>query len=205
MNKTRVDDMLIEMIKPKIEEIEKKFSNQEALTQDDINTLLLKSQYNHINHLDDKLNETVGYVKNLEFKFNKLEDKFDYLDKKLNADVKASEDRVNLNMKSLEDRLTTKMDNLEEKLTTDMKNLEKKLTTDMKNLEEKLTTDMKNLEEKLTSDMKSLEDRLIHKMSNLEIHLDSTIQKALNKNMLLQIAIIGFFFTLIKIIDLFKG
>ena len=73
MNKTKVDDMLIEMIRPKIEEIESKFSNNQPLTQDDINTLLLKSQYNHINHLDQKLNETVESVKNLEHKFETLE------------------------------------------------------------------------------------------------------------------------------------
>ena len=88
---------------------------------DDINTLLLKSQYNHINHLYDKLNETVEAVKNLEFKFSKLEDK-------------------------------------------------------------------------VSSDIK-----------NLEINLEASIQKALNKNMLALIGIIGFFFTLMKIIDLFKG
>jgi DNA repair exonuclease SbcCD ATPase subunit len=57
MYKTRVDDMLIEMISPKVKEIEEKFSRGEGLTQEDIHTLLLKSQYNHINHLDKKLDE----------------------------------------------------------------------------------------------------------------------------------------------------
>ena len=60
MDKTRVDDMLIEMITPKVKEIEKKFSSGDGLTQEDINTLLLKSQYNHINHLDAKLDEVVA-------------------------------------------------------------------------------------------------------------------------------------------------
>lgn len=72
MDKTRVDDMLIEMINPKIKEIEEKFSNGTGLTQDDINTLLLKSQYNHINHLDTKLNEVTASVKELEGKFELL-------------------------------------------------------------------------------------------------------------------------------------
>ena len=75
MTKTRVDDMLIEMITPKIKEIGEKFSRGEGLTQEDIHTLLLKSQYNHINHLDDKLNETVASVKALENKFVALEEK----------------------------------------------------------------------------------------------------------------------------------
>jgi len=73
MKKTNIDEMLIEMITPKIEEIERKFTSNQSLTQDDINTLLLKSQFNHINHLDQKLNETVEAVKQLEHKFVILE------------------------------------------------------------------------------------------------------------------------------------
>ena len=49
MHKTRVDDMLIEMISPKIKEIEEKFSAGKGLNQEDINTLLLKSQYKEVN------------------------------------------------------------------------------------------------------------------------------------------------------------
>jgi len=73
MDKTRVDDMLIEMISPKVKEIEEKFGRGEGLTQEDINTLLLKSQYNHINHLDNKLNEAVADVASLKSEFKLLE------------------------------------------------------------------------------------------------------------------------------------
>ncbi|MDO9011753.1 MAG: hypothetical protein Q7U78_08100, partial [Gallionella sp.] len=76
MDKARVDDMLIEMITPKVREIEEKFGRGEGLSQDDINTLLLKSQYNHINHLDHKLDEVVNSVVALEGKFAGLEGKF---------------------------------------------------------------------------------------------------------------------------------
>jgi len=82
MDKTKVDDMLIEMITPKVKEIEEKFSQGYGLTQDDINTLLLKSQYNHINHLDMKLDETVASVKELENRFLGLENKFVGLENK---------------------------------------------------------------------------------------------------------------------------
>lgn len=75
MNKTNVDDMLIEMITPKVKQIEEKFSNGEGLTQDDINTLLLKSQYNHINHLDQKLDEVTADVASLKSSFTLLEQK----------------------------------------------------------------------------------------------------------------------------------
>jgi hypothetical protein len=73
MDKTRVDDMLIEMITPKVKEIEETFGQGKGLTQEDINTLLLKSQYNRIKHLDDKLTEVTASVVDLEGKFNEFE------------------------------------------------------------------------------------------------------------------------------------
>ena len=170
MNKTKVDDMLIEMIAPKLKEIEEKFSGGGALTQDDINTLLLKSQYNHINHLDTKLNEVVGSVFALEQKFTHLEQNFNHL---------------------------------EQKLSSDMANLEQKLTGDMANLEQKLTSDMASLEQKLTSDMASLEQKVSSDIANLEQKIEASIQKALNKNMMTLIVVIGAFLTLSKIIDKF--
>ncbi len=129
MDKTKVDDMLIEMITPKVKEIEEKFSKGEGLTQDDINTLLLKSQYNHINHLDMKLDETVASVKELENKFIGLENKFLHLENKFVA-------------------LENKFDLLNERV-------------------------------------------------------EHTIQKALNKNMMMLIVVIGAFMTLSKLIDKF--
>ena len=119
MDKTNVDEMLIEMITPKVTEIQKKFSDGGALTQDDINTLLLKSQYNHINHLDSKLNEVV-------------------------ADVAS-----------------------------------------------------------LKGDFALLEQSVTSKIDNLKIDMEKTIEKALNRNMMALMALMGFFLTLSKIIDKF--
>ena len=102
MNKTKVDDMLIEMISPKVKEIEEKFSQGKGLTQDDINTLLLKSQYNHINHLDKKLDEVVadvaslkGDFKLLEQRFETLEQRFETLEQKIEATIQKA---LNKNM-----------------------------------------------------------------------------------------------------------
>ena len=136
MNKTRVDDMLIEMISPKIKEIEEKFSAGKGLNQEDINTLLLKSQYNHINHLDDKLNEVTASVVALEEKFVGLENKFVGLENKFVG-------------------LENKFVGLENKF----------------------------------------------ELQNEKI--EATIQKALNKNMMTLIVVIGAFLTLSKIIDKF--
>jgi len=95
MDKTRVDDMLIEMITPKVKEIEEKFGQGKGLSQEDINTLLLKSQYNHINHLDDKLNEVTASVVRLEGKFNGLENKFELLNEKIEHTIQKA---LNKNM-----------------------------------------------------------------------------------------------------------
>jgi len=100
MDKTKVDDMLIQMIQPKLEEIETRFSNGEGLTSEDINTLLLKSQYNHINHLDMKLNEVTADVASLKSDFQLLENsvilRFDKFEK--NIELKISE-AINKNMR----------------------------------------------------------------------------------------------------------
>jgi len=59
-----------------VQSIEEKFSRGEGLNQDDINTLLLKSQYNHINHLDIKLDEVTANVASLKGEFNELKGEF---------------------------------------------------------------------------------------------------------------------------------
>jgi len=109
MQKTKVDDFLIEMIRPKIEEIEKKFNSNQPLTQDDINTLLLKSQYNHINHLDMKLDETVESVKRLETEFKLLK-------QELTSDVKHSEEKLFGSMNNLKTDVYTQIDSLKKEL-----------------------------------------------------------------------------------------
>ena len=140
MIKTKVDDFLIEMISPKVKEIEEKFTNNQPLTQDDINTLLLKSQYNHINHLDLKLDEVVADVASLKGEFKVLENKFITLESKFVV----LEQNVNQRFETFEQRFET-----------------------------------------------------------FEQKIDATIQKALNKNMLLIIGAMGFFLTLSKLIDSF--
>jgi hypothetical protein len=103
-HKSKIEDMLLEMIQPKLTEIEERFSRGEGLTGEDVNTLLLKSQFNHINHLDFRLNEVVADVaslktdfKQLETKFTGLENKFEVLETKFDA---------------LESRIDAKIDSL---------------------------------------------------------------------------------------------
>lgn len=103
-HKSKIEDMLLEMIQPKLTEIEERFSRGEGLNGEDVNTLLLKSQFNHINHLDLRLDEVVGDVaslktdfKQLETKFTGLENKFEVLETKFDA---------------LESRIDAKIDSL---------------------------------------------------------------------------------------------
>ena len=108
MSQTNVDDILIEMITPKVKEIEERFSRGEGLSNEDINTLLLKSQYNHINHLDRRLDEVTASVKALEGKFQGLEGKFQGLEGKfdlLKAEVNGRLDAFDGRFDAFEGRL----------------------------------------------------------------------------------------------------
>ena len=105
MNKTKVDDMLIEMISPRIKEIEEKFSRGEGLDQEDINTLLLKSQYNHINHLDIKLDKVTADVASLKGAFSELKGGFS----ELKGEFKLLETRVNARFDTFEKNIELKI------------------------------------------------------------------------------------------------
>jgi len=199
MDKTKVDDMLIEMISPKVKEIEEKFTRGEGLTQDDINTLLLKSQYNHINHLDMKLDETVESVKELKNDFRLLETKVENDINGLRKDFNSLEERLDGKI----DGLKKDFNSLEERLDSKINSLEERLDGKINSLEERLDGKINSLEERLDSKISSLEAKVDSKISSLEERIETTIQKALNRNMMLLIVVIGFFMTLSKIIDKF--
>ena len=77
MDKTNIDDVYLNMISKEAEKIAEKFSENGSLTPNEIHTLVLKTQYNHINHLDKKLDEVTDSVKSLENKFTLMEEKSD--------------------------------------------------------------------------------------------------------------------------------
>lgn len=77
---TKIENQLLEMMQPRIQLIENKFSDGKALTDQDVNTLLLKSQFNHINHLDLRLDEVAADVAQLRLDFSGLEGKFQALE-----------------------------------------------------------------------------------------------------------------------------
>ncbi len=136
MQKTRVDDMLIEMISPKVKEIEEKFGQGIGLTQEDINTLLLKSQYNHINHLDDKLDEVTASVVALEGKFQGLEGKFNTFKAEMIAEFEKRmgglETKVEARIGSFEAKMEARIGSLETKLEQAQVKMQQTIITTMK-------------------------------------------------------------------------
>ena len=118
-HKSKIEDMLLEMIQPKLTEIEERFSRGEGLTGEDVNTLLLKSQFNHINHLDLRLDEVVADVASLKTNFKQLENKFVGVENKfvgLENKFDGLESRLETKFNALESRLDTKFDALESRL-----------------------------------------------------------------------------------------
>jgi len=103
-HKSKIEDMLLEMIQPKLTEIEERFSRGESLNGEDVNTLLLKSQFNHINHLDLRLDEVVADVSSLKADFKQLETKFAGLENKFEV--------LETKFDALESRLDAKIDSL---------------------------------------------------------------------------------------------
>ena len=75
------------MISPKLKEIDERFSRGEGLSNEDINTLLLKSQFNHINHLDEKLDEVTADVASLKLDFVGLKSEFSSLKYEVKSEI----------------------------------------------------------------------------------------------------------------------
>ncbi|MCL2284296.1 MAG: hypothetical protein FWC26_13350 [Fibromonadales bacterium] len=73
---TRMDDVILESLKPQVEEIKKKLASGGSLSHEDIITLTLYTQGNHINHIDLRMDA-------LDEKFNAISVSFE----KLRADV----------------------------------------------------------------------------------------------------------------------
>ena len=90
--------------------------HQHALTTKDVNTLLLKSQYNHINHLDKKLDEVTDSVVNLEGKFDRLEDKVDNHIAMVDTKMTSLEATMNAKMTSLETTMDAKLSGMDLRL-----------------------------------------------------------------------------------------
>jgi len=96
----KIENQLLEMIQPRIQLIENKYSLGEALTDQDVNTLLMKSAFNHINHLDLRLDEVAANVVQLRMDFCGLEGKFQTLEARFISFESRIEATIEKTMKS---------------------------------------------------------------------------------------------------------
>jgi predicted nuclease with TOPRIM domain len=106
---TKIEHQLLEMIQPRIQLIENKFPDGKALTDQDVNTLLLKSQFNHINHLDLRLDEVAADVAQLRLDFCGLEGKFHSLEARFVA-LEARFEALESRFEALEARIEAKIE-----------------------------------------------------------------------------------------------
>jgi predicted nucleic acid-binding Zn-ribbon protein len=174
-HKSKIEDMLLEMIQPKLNEIEERFSRGEGLTGEDVNTLLLKSQFNHINHLDLRLDEVVADVASLKTDFKQLENRFEGLENKFEV-------------------LETKFDGLENKFI----GLESRLETKFNALESRLDTKFDALESRIDAKI----DSLIAQFNEFKMELRLEIQVAIHKSMKWSIGLLAFIITFLKALEM---
>ncbi len=178
-HKSKIEDMLLEMIQPKLTEIEERFSRGEGLTGEDVNTLLLKSQFNHINHLDLRLDEVVADVASLKTDFKQLENRFEGLENKL-------------------DGLENKFIGLESRLETKFNALESRLDTKFNALESRLDTKFDALESRIDAKI----DSLIAQFNEFKMELRLEIQVAIHKSMKWSIGLLAFIITFLKALEM---
>jgi acyl carrier protein phosphodiesterase len=123
----RIENQLLEMIQPRIQLIENKFSNGEALTDHDVNTLLIKSAFNHISHLDDRLDAIATDMAQLrldfcglEVKFHELEGRFHELEGRFHA-LEAKFQALEARFETLEARFVSFESRIEASIEKTMK------------------------------------------------------------------------------------
>ena len=185
-HKSKIEDMLLEMIQPKLTEIEERFSRGEGLTGEDVNTLLLKSQFNHINHLDIRLDEVVADVASLKTDFKHLENRFEGLENKFEV------------LETKFDGLENKFIGLESKLETKFNALESRLETKFNALESRLDTKFDALESRIDAKI----DSLIAQFNEFKMELRLEIQVAIHKSMKWSIGLLAFIITFLKALEM---
>jgi len=80
---TKMDSVILEALKPQAEEIKNKIASGGSLSHEDIITLTIYTQGNHINHIDMRMDSMDARMNALDEKFNVLNLNFE----KLRADI----------------------------------------------------------------------------------------------------------------------
>jgi predicted nuclease with TOPRIM domain len=185
MRKTaKIENQLLEMIQPRIQLIENKFSNGEALSYQDVNTLLLKSAFNHMNHFELRLDEVAENIEQLRTDFCGIEGR-----------IRKLEDRILV----LEDRfvvLEGKFQTLELKFQL-MEGKFHELEGRFIALERRFH-ELENRFYALEGKFQTLEARFV----SFEAKIEATIEKTMKSHIKWTLGLMTFCLTLFKIIDL---
>ncbi len=180
----KIENQLLEMIQPKIQFIENKFSNGEALSEQDVSTLLIKSAFIQINHLDERIDAIAADIAQLRLDFCELVGKFEQLGiryLKLESRFDILESRFDI-LESRFDKLENRLDKLEYSLD--------KLENSLDKLEDRLLA--------LEVRFEAFEARF----ETMEARIQTSIEKAIRTNIRWTLGLITFSLTLIKIVEL---
>jgi len=96
---TKMDDVILESLKPQVEEIKQKLASGGSLSQSDIITLTLYAQGNHINHIDMRMDS-------LDEKFNDLRLDFANLRADIYEKISGFEHKVGEKISGLENKIS---------------------------------------------------------------------------------------------------
>ncbi len=119
--------------------------------ESDLKDILLKID-NKLDNLQTDMTEVKISIVELKKDNQRLEEKIDNTDKKIDASAKNLEDKIDNIAKSLED----KIDNTDKKIDTTAKSLEDKID----NTDKKIDATAKNLEDKINAIDKNLTDNI---------------------------------------------
>jgi len=115
-----MDDNILLMLQPRLSDISTRFAQEGKISTDDVHTLLLQSQYNHINHLDDEITLIRTEMVDIRQEFQDLRHE----------------------MKQEITRLDFKMEKMELGIRSDMAQLEVSIRSDMAQLGTSLRAEM---------------------------------------------------------------
>jgi len=109
MNETNIEGSIMGMLEPKVKEIQVRFGKGEKLGLQDFNLLLLKTQYNHLSHLDNKLDQVSADVANLKSDFKRLSVEFISFRNEIELKFDNLKNEINLKLDSFKNEIEYKI------------------------------------------------------------------------------------------------
>ena len=91
---TKMDDVILESLKPQVEEIKKKLASGGGLSHEDIITLTIYTQGNHVNHVDMRMDALCADFSTLREDFSALRAGFAGLEGKVESKIAGLETKI---------------------------------------------------------------------------------------------------------------